>query len=529
MRFKNFLLPAMVAVLLSGCGGSAPVILSTPIEKIDAIPLKYVELTEDEKKRWGHMDLVADTVPGMSIDKAYKEIIKGKKPKKVIVAVIDSGIDIEHEDLRDVVWTNQDEIPNNGKDDDNNGYIDDVHGWNFLGDAGYEQLEMTRIVAQGSSHPQYAAAKAALDAELGELQQAKQQVDVLNNVYKTLSDHLQKEDFTKEEVQAIQTEDQTLGQAKAIMLQVLNGQKWTVVEYKKQVKEYSDYVYEQLNYNLNVEFDGRKIVGDDPNNFNDTSYGNNNVIGPDKEDASHGTHVAGIIAAKRNNGKGMDGVANNVAIMTIRAVPDGDEYDKDIALAIRYAVDNGAKVINCSFGKAFSPHPEWVWDAIKYAAEKDVLIVNAAGNDSEDIDVNASFPTDFTNGTEVADNFITIGALAETYGSEVIAGFSNFGANNVDVFAPGAAIYSTIPKSTYDFKGGTSMAAPAVAGLAALIRGMYPSLSAAEVKQVIMDSGLPLKTQVVVGDQTKPFNAVSKSGKIANAYNALIIAAEKAK
>ncbi|NRA92602.1 MAG: S8 family serine peptidase, partial [Psychroserpens sp.] len=257
-------------------------------------------------------------------------------------------------------------------------------------------------------------------------------------------------------------------------------------------------------------------------------YGNGNVKHVKKSE-SHGTHVAGIVAAERNNGKGANGVANNVEIMSIRAVPNGDEYDKDVAKAIRYAVDNGATVINGSFGKSFSPHSQWVRDAIKYAADKDVLIVHAAGNDSKDIDVEPNFPADNINGQEIADNYISVGALAPIYGSKMVASFSNYGDQNVDVFAPGAQVYSTTPENEYDTKGGTSMAAPAVAGLAALIRSQYPNLSAAQVKKVILDSGLPLKTQVIVGgnaEDVRPFSELSKSGRIANAYNALIMASK---
>jgi subtilisin family serine protease len=247
------------------------------------------------------------------------------------------------------------------------------------------------------------------------------------------------------------------------------------------------------------------------------------------DDDSHGTHVAGIIAAERNNGKGANGVANNVEIMSIRAVPNGDEYDKDIAKAIRYAVDNGATIINGSFGKSYSPHSDWVRDAIKYAAEKDVLIVHAAGNDSKDIDVEPNFPSDNINGTEVADNYISVGALAPKYGSGLVAGFSNYGDKNVDIFAPGAQVYSTTPENEYDTKGGTSMAAPAIAGLAALLRSQYPNLSAVQVKDVILSSGLQLTTKVVVGgdsNDVQPFSNLSKTGRIANVYNALIMASK---
>ncbi|MDX1315247.1 MAG: S8 family serine peptidase, partial [Eudoraea sp.] len=239
---------------------------------------------------------------------------------------------------------------------------------------------------------------------------------------------------------------------------------------------------------------------------------------------------AGIIAAERNNGIGVNGVANNVKIMSIRAVSNGDEYDKDIALGIRYAVDNGAKIINCSFGKSFSPNPEWVYDALKYAAAKDVLIVHAAGNDGLDLDLpeNPNFPNDqIGTDPEMVDNVITVGSLDNKYGSEMVSGFSNYGKSNVDVFAPGGGIYSTMPGNKYEFQGGTSMAAPGVSGIAALIRSQYPKLTAPEVKQILIDSGLSTTASVVISgdsDKTKPFNEISKSGKMVNAFNALIMA-----
>jgi subtilisin family serine protease len=217
--------------------------------------------------------------------------------------------------------------------------------------------------------------------------------------------------------------------------------------------------------------------------------------------------------------------------MSIRTVPNGDEYDKDVALAIRYAVDNGASIINGSFGKSFSTHSDWVRDAIAYASKNDVIFVHAAGNDSKNVDVEPNFPDDNVNGQEISDSYIRVGALAPKYGSGLLAGFSNYGIKNVDVFAPGAEVYSTTPENEYDTKGGTSMAAPAVAGVAALIRSYYPSLSAAQVKKIIMDSGLDIKTKVIVGGDSgniKPFVDVVKSGKIVNAYNALIMASKVA-
>jgi subtilisin family serine protease len=274
-------------------------------------------------------------------------------------------------------------------------------------------------------------------------------------------------------------------------------------------------------------------LGDDPDDFSTRFYGNNQVSGPneDKKDAKHGTHVAGIIAANRINGKGVKGVAGNVLIMPIRAVPDGDEYDKDIAMGIRYAVDNGAKVINTSFGKYFSTHPEWVMEAIAYAAENDVLIVNAAGNEGIDLDETRVYPNDETpeNPTNFVDNFINVGSITSEYGGNLVSGFSNYGDNSVDVFAPGSSIYATTPLNTYEFLQGTSMASPNVAGVAAMVRSIYPKLSAAQVKQILMDSGLSTDQEVILGgdpENTLPFDEISVSGKMVNMYNALILASK---
>ncbi|SFC96729.1 S8 family peptidase [Algibacter pectinivorans] len=525
---------AFLAVLISGCGGVAPV-LSTPVENIDSSPLKVSALTDAEAHNWGHLDLVKDTIPGMSVDKAYAEIIKNKKGSKVIVAVIDSGIDIDHEDLNDVIWTNKDEIPNNGKDDDNNGYVDDVHGWNFLGDGYNEQLEFVRILASGdTSNPDYAAAKAEYDSQyetwVGRKTQYEQIYQQIQTADATLTKHFGKKDYTKKEVAAIKPENESLAQAQQIANYMLNNGMDSMADAVKEIENSLESINDRLNYNLNKDFKGR-VNGDNPDDMSTKFYGNGNVK-PVKITESHGTHVAGIIAAERNNGKGANGVANNVEIMSIRAVPNGDEYDKDVALAIRYAVDNGASIINGSFGKSFSTHSDWVRDAITYASEKDVIFVHAAGNDSKDVDTEPNFPDDNVNYNEISNTYIRVGALAPKYGSSMVAGFSNYGKQNVDVFAPGASVYSTTPENDYQTKGGTSMAAPAVAGVAALIRSQYPSLSAAQVKQIIMDSGLAIKTKVIVGgnsEDIRPFADLSKSAKMVNAYNALIMAAKLAK
>lgn len=523
------------AFLLIGCG--ATTLVSTPIDNIDTMPLKISELSEGQKKSWGHADLGTDTIPGMSVNKAYREIIGNKKGTKVIVAVLDSGIDLEHEDLDGVLWTNRKERPGNGKDDDRNGYIDDIHGYNFLGESYNEQLEYARILRLkiGDASLQ-AKAKGKLETELqeakGNKQRYEQILQTVKNADAAVKKHLGKDEYTKKDVSGIKTEDQAMQQNVSILMQMYSYEDsipGIIKELEAGIKHFTD----QLNYNLNVDFNGRKVVGDDPYNLNDVAYGNGNPQNR-VDDESHGTHVAGIIAAERNNGKGANGVANNVAIMSIRAVPNGDEYDKDIALGIRYAADNGAKIINCSFGKSFSPNAKWVYEAIKYAASKDVLIVHAAGNDGADLDdpANPNFPNDqINNGAELADNVITVGALDPKYGSEMVAAYSNYGASNVDIFAPGTDIYSTVPNNKYEFMPGTSMAAPAVAGVAALVRSYYPKLSAPQVKKAILESGLSTKATVILGgnaEKNSPLADISTSGKIINAYNALIMASAMA-
>ncbi|WP_310994258.1 S8 family peptidase [Aequorivita marina] len=544
---------AMSAVMAS-CGTGAAII-ATPIENIDSTPIKNVPLTDAEMKRWPAMDLVQDTVPGMSVDRAYREIIKNRKGETVIVGVIDSGVDIEHEDLVNVLWKNPGEIAGNGIDDDNNGYVDDVYGWNFIGDILGENMEYVRYIRkfgpkfEGKSESAisaadradfsiYQKAKAEYEKEFAEITNNKaryeQMLSQLKPAHKAMSKKLGKEDYTEKDLQAIENPSSEEKQQIAMLSQMFNFSS-SMPEMLEQVEGGVKYFEGRLEDNFSMTKDFRGVLGDDPEDLADNIYGDNNVMGPDttRDNIKHGTHVAGIIAGQRSNAIGMDGVARNVEIMSVRAVPDGDEYDKDIALAIRYAVDNGAKVLNTSFGKYYSPHADWVYDAIKYAASKDVLIVNAAGNDGLDLDTVNVYPNDqIDNGTEMADSFLTVGALNFKYGSELVANFSNYGKTNVDVFAPGVKIWSTTPLDGYEFLQGTSMAAPEVAGVAAMIRSYYPKLSAAQVKQIIMDSGVTTNMDVVLdGDPTNtaPFSSISSSGKMVNMYNALIMADKMSK
>lgn len=530
---KSVLSLSAVALIMASCG-SAPTLVSTPVENIDALPLKVSELTEQQKQNWGHADLATDTIPGMSVDKAYKELIGNKKGTKVIVAVMDSGMDLNHEDLKNVLWTNKKEIPGNNKDDDNNGFIDDIHGYNFLGDSYNEQLESARMVRLNlGDAATLAKAKAGVEADYAEALAGKQRYEqilqAVKNADEAVKKELGKDSYTKEDLAGITAKDEAMQRNLAVLNQMYSFSA-SIPEAIESITGGITYFTDQVNYNLNKDFNGREPVGDNPYDITDTKYGNGNPMNS-VDSESHGTHVAGIIAAERNNGKGANGVANNVELMSVRAVPNGDEYDKDIALGIRYAVDNGAKVINASFGKAFSPRAEWVYEALKYAAEKDVLFVHAAGNDGADLDDyenNPNYPNDqIKNGAEFADNVITVGALANKYGSTMLADFSNYGKINVDVFAPGAAIYSTVPGSKYEFMGGTSMASPGVAGVAAVIRSQYPKLTASQVKKIIMQSGIPTKTKVVVGGDPANSNTLanlSTSGKMVNLYNALLLA-----
>jgi len=529
------------ASILVACGGTSK-IASLPLETLEGknIPTQKENPSKDELKTWPHRDLLSTGYPGISLEKAYNAL-KGRKAQTVIVGVVDSGVDINHEDLKSIIWTNPKEIPNNGIDDDKNGYVDDVHGWNFLGEINQENLEYVRILKKGNTNdPDYKRAEEKYDKEFKD---ATEKIELYSQIRERIAQsdaliqkHLGKKEYTAEDLDTIDTSSlQLLGAVRG--MKYLLGNDVTVKETLEELSDGIKHYEERLKYGLNKEFNPRAVLNDNPDDINDKIYGNNNVIGPTAEGALHGTHVAGILAAVRHNNIGIDGVADHVRIMPVRTVPDGDEYDKDVALALRYAIDNGAKVINTSFGKEFSPHKEWVYDALKYAAEKDVLIVNAAGNDTKNIDTQLTFPDDNIDGKEFTDTMITIGALNYEYNENLVASFSNYGKNNVDLFSPGVQIYATVPENKYKFLDGTSMAAPEVAGVAALIRAYFPTLKAREVKQILMESGLvPTVKEVLVGGRGEEqeakrmlFSELSKSGKIVNAYNAIILAAQRSK
>lgn len=545
---KKIILGLSLALILTSCNTSKAihnVVVPTNNEVTVTIPAKKGTLTEQELQQWPHADIIKDSIPGISLEMAY-EFVADKEGTTVIVAVIDSGIDIEHEDLKDVLWINPNEIAGNGIDNDKNGYVDDVYGWNFFGGEDGEnipeQLELTRVYKKLSvkyggileddvskkdlaEYSYYKKVKT--DYKKGYQKAVKkldyfiESKDQLITSDARVKKKLNNSTYTLKDIRTLPEQDQN-----SYLVRVLS-RGYTVDEYIGKLDGAIRSYESKVNINYNIDFDGRSVTGDNPYNIKDTDYGNAFVRGSLTKE-SHGTHVSGIILANRENLTGMRGVSTNVQLMSIRAVPNGDEYDKDVALAIRYAVDNGAKVINMSFGKSHSTNPEWVYDAIKYADKNDVLLVHAAGNDKSNLATYSNYPTDAPDKlNEVADNVITIGSSTRHYDENLVSSFSNYGKINVDIFAPGSEIYSTIPNNEYAFKQGTSMASPMVAGVAALIRSYYPELSASQVKHIIMNSGTKVDFDVVLpgGDGKKvPFSNLSVSGSIINAHNALLMA-----
>ena len=508
---------------------------------------------------WHLTDPQTSAYYGISLDKAY-QFLAGKKSTPTIVAVIDSGIDTTHEDLRNVLWTNPKEIPGNGIDDDKNGYIDDVHGWNFLGgkdgrNVKEDSYEAARVFHQYKSKFENVKDPSSLSKD--ELEQykmwLKSSVDVagdpsaqmnlilISNAYKSaagadtiLQKEIGKQEYSGNEMDAFTPTTDAGRSAKKKFLFLYQGLQIDKARTNKDVLgEIGEYVAGEekkadAKNNAPKNYRG-DIVKDNENDINDRSYGNNDIMA---STAKHGTHVSGIIAADRTNNKGVNGIADNVKIMTIRAVPDGDEHDKDIALAIRYAADNGAKVVNMSFGKGLSPNKEWVDDAVRYAESKGVLLIHAAGNDAANIDTAWNFPNPtFLSNKKKADNWITVGASAAEKNS-LVANFSNYGKNEVDVFAPGVNIYATVPGgNTYDNLSGTSMASPVVAGVAALVREYYPNLTAQQVKLVLEKSAVPFTDDVTnPGTQEKvKLSDLSRAGGVLNAYAAVKMADDLSK
>ncbi len=487
---------------------------------------------------WQNKDLQADTVFGISTEKAYSTIINPKKARTVLVAVIDGGVDTAHEDLKSVIWVNPREVFN-GKDDDHNGYADDVHGWDFiggpLGDIHYETLELTRLIrkehAQYDNLPdslipeQYRKMKKDYDKQLARAKAGEDRLTKFKDMVDSMVQKIGKENPTREDFNNYQAVNDREKNIKLIMMSQLQRNP-DFSAFKKEIAGGLEHFKTLVDYHLNLNYDPRSIVGDNVQDSVQRNYGNDDVTGPD---ANHGTHVSGIIGAVRDNNIGVKGIADKVEIMAVRVVPDGDERDKDVANGIRYAADNGARVINMSFGKAYSQCKSVVDDAVKYAMSKDVLIVHAAGNEGENLDSNSNFPNrHYVDGGE-AGAWIEVGASGEKNDSNLVASFSNYGKTSVDVFAPGVRIYSSTQGNHYDYYSGTSMASPVVAGEAALIREYFPKLTAMQVKDLIMRSVVKVNHPVYVKDgsgkkKLVPFTDVCISGGIVNVYNALQLA-----
>ncbi|GAA4017932.1 S8 family peptidase [Hymenobacter fastidiosus] len=502
--------------------------------------------------QWTHLDPQKDNTMGISTQRTYDELLKNRIPTPVIVAVIDAGVDTTHEDLKRVLWKNPGEIVGNGIDDDKNGYVDDVHGWNFLGNRQGQNIDVdlyeeTRLVArlkplyEGKTRTSVPAARRAeydlyqkvkkdfaikvkeeneqymeLAPLAGQLEGINEQLKQALGVARIDTAVLRNPPGASTNPQLLQLTSQLYASLKSSGLPDLDA----VVA---QVKTGATETKKHLDYSLNLDFKPRAIIGDDEDDTRDHNYGNADITGPD---ALHGTHVAGIIAADRSNTIGIDGVAGPlVRIMGVRAVPNGDEHDKDVANAIRYAVDNGASIINMSFGKYYSPQRAAVDAAIRYAEAKGVLLVHAAGNESKNVDAVVHYPAPVPTTGTAYPHFLTIGASGSTNDAELTANFSNFG-QRVDVFAPGVGIYSTMPGSTYGNESGTSMAAPTVAGMAAVLKSYFPQLTAADLKRIIMQSAAPVHTQVARPSDKKKvdFTTLSSTGGVVNLYRAVELA-----
>lgn len=511
---------------------------------------------EEIPKNWHQLDPATSGINGISLDKAY-EFLKKKnaKSKHLVIAVIDSGIDTLHEDLKPVLWTNKKEIPGNGIDDDKNGYTDDVHGWNFIGgkdgrNVKVDSYEAARVyhklkgkwagrtsadnlsITEKEEYETYLRARDKIVGEASgeEVAYMKQLLPKFMAGDSVLKKELGKLTYNANDLIPHTTTNPDAKMVRGMIISISKQNNSNEISNEDIVGELSGAAKKAEAANTPPQEYRKEIVGDDESNFNDRNYGNNDIMA---STPFHGTHCAGIIAAARNNKVGIDGIVENVEIMMVRAVPDGDEHDKDIALAIRYAVDNGASIISMSFGKDFSPEKQWVDDAFRYAESKNVLLVHAAGNDNKNVDSTYNYPNPvYVNGSGRASNVITVGASGDKMNGGYTASFSNYGKKEVDVFAPGVQIYSTIPGgTTYGNASGTSMACPVVAGVAGLVLQYYPKLTAKQLKYIIEKSVVPATEKVKLPGTSEMVNLsdISKTGGFVNAYTAVKLADQLSK
>jgi subtilisin family serine protease len=563
---KTFYSILLVSLLFISCKTIA-------ISNTNTASLSNKSETLNELQTWYRKDYTLNKIPGISLDKWYALNKKQPKIKNIVVAVIDTQIDLKHEDLQGQIWTNPNEIANNGIDDDNNGYVDDTNGWNFTGttNGGYVvwgNFEYVRLLRDwglifkdkmdnqinAQDLPKYKEYKRALKIYQDEssyyknwLKSSKYSVALFPTVKDSLKHYFPREDYNYQQLDSLynlykindknfrqrrEDDDRDIGAMIGFMkLRFDDGEQ--TIEKMKETEAQLDSI---VNKNVNVNFDERIAIGDNPTAL-EKGYGNNNVsiTKPGyRSIQDHCTKVSGIIAANRENTIGIKGIVQQVKIMPLNISFSGDEHDKDIAMAVRYAVDNGAKVINMSFGKEFSLHKEWVFEAFKYAEEHNVLLIHCSGNNSFNADENPYYPSDvaYDGSKEVCGNFINVGSISSRLDSTFVSTFSNYGKQNVDLFAPGEEIYTTTSGNSYISDSGTSLAGPMVSGTAALIWSYYPKLTVQEVKQIILDSGTAYDIEVIVPgtkDKKVPFSELSKSGKVLNVYNAMQLAGKVSK
>jgi subtilisin family serine protease len=581
MKFRRLVLPLVVAVTMAGCAGTQQTAepedepAPPPPEQTEEAPAPESDEANDAEESpsdsdatpesepeaapqeptddWFRLDREADRFPGVSVERAYESFLQDKRPEDtVVVAVIDNGIDTDHEDLDDVLWTNRDEVPGNNEDDDDNGYADDVHGWNFIGgpnkNVNHDTYELTRIYARlkpkyedvsdpSSLSPEereeyeyYQHIKNDFQKERRKVNQQISQISKARQAYdrasQTLRTYLGVDTLMQEHVESFRadTAGRRVQRAKSLLTRFYRYGV-TPSDFEDQRETLQD----RLEYGYNPDFNPRPRVGDDYSDTSERYYGNNEISA---SAPYHGTHVAGIIGAERDNDLGTKGIAGAVRIMAHRAVPDGDERDKDVANAIRYAAENGADIISMSFGKGYSPQKAVVDEAVQYADRKGVLMVHAAGNEGVDVDTTDNFPSKYyANSTNAAETWISVGG-SSWQEDNLAAPFSNYGNERVDLFAPGVQIYSTALNDRYDRSSGTSMAAPVVSGVAALVMSYYPELSAAQVKDVLLTTATSYADAQVTrpgsggrGPQSSgtevAFGDLSGTGGVVNAYAAL--------
>lgn len=508
--------------------------------------ISFVSSSQEVPEDWYMRNPETDTLVGIALNEAH-ELLKDRKSNKVIVAVIDSGLDIGHEDLQGKIWTNEGEVPENGIDDDKNGYIDDINGWNFIGGSEgaqveFDTYELTRqyvalksqyefqTVAPEGKEDEYEFWKTIQKEFKDAYSQAMREFIFYRDIRNSTADymdvvkqHLKVDSLHSDMVRSLETKDPLILRAKNALENIANlvGGDAEFESLLDELNGATEHFEVQMKYGYNENYNPREIIQDNWSDEWEVGYGNNLVYGPHAE---HGTHVSGTIASIRGNGLGIDGILDNVVIMPLRTVPNGDERDKDVAAAIMYAVDNGAQVINMSFGKYFKNRKHVVDSALRYAESRDVLLVTGAGNDSKDIDENINYPSRILDSGDIVKNWITVGATEWSADEGFLADFSNYGKESVDIFAPGVSIYSTYPESKYEWNQGTSMASPIVAGVAALVRSYFPGLSAVQVKEILLETTTTfdnLNVKYPAGEKTGKMEELSVSGGVVNAKKAV--------